>query len=40
MSELIEFKNVTKEYKTGDHVLKAANKLNFTIDDLVRGGIF
>lgn len=33
MSELIEFKNVTKEYKTGDHVLKAANKLNFTIDE-------
>ena len=33
MSELIEFKNVTKEYKTGDHVLKAANKLNFTINE-------
>lgn len=32
MSTLIEFKNVVKEYKNGDQVIKVANNLNFTID--------
>ena len=32
MTELIKFENVTKEYKTGDNILKAADNLNFTID--------
>lgn len=32
MSQLIKFENVTKEYRTGNNVLKAANKLSFTID--------
>lgn len=32
MSDFIEFQNVTKEYRSGDHVLKAANNLNFSID--------
>ncbi|WP_458405679.1 ABC transporter ATP-binding protein [Methanobrevibacter sp.] len=32
MNKLIEFKNVSKEYKTGALVVKAANQLNFTID--------
>ena len=32
MKRLITVKNVTKEYKTGNQVLKAANNLNFTID--------
>ncbi|MDR1721905.1 MAG: ABC transporter ATP-binding protein [Methanobrevibacter sp.] len=29
---IIEFKNVTKEYITGEHVLRAADNLNFTIE--------
>ena len=33
MSQIIEFKNVTKEYIIGTNVLKAANNLNFTIDE-------
>ena len=33
MSSIIEFKNVMKEYKSGDHVLKAMNNVNFTIDE-------
>ena len=32
MTTLIEVKNVFKEYRTGDQILKAANNLNFTID--------
>lgn len=32
MNKLIEFKNVSKEYKTGALVVKAANQLNFSID--------
>lgn len=32
MSQLIKFENVTKEYRTGNNVLKAADKLSFTID--------
>ncbi|MGN1363383.1 MAG: ABC transporter ATP-binding protein [Methanobrevibacter sp.] len=32
MTKIIEFKNVTKEYISGEHVLKAVNNLNFTID--------
>ena len=32
MTYFIEFQNVTKEYRSGDHVLKAANNLNFSID--------
>ena len=32
MDKVIEFKNVTKEYVNGEHVLNAVNKLNFTID--------
>ena len=33
MSTIIEFKNVNKEYKSGDHVLKAMDNVNFTIDE-------
>ena len=33
MSTIIEFKNVNKEYKTGDHILKAMNDVNFTINE-------
>ena len=33
MSTIIEFKNVNKEYKTGNHVLKAMDNVNFTIDE-------
>ena len=33
MSQFIEFKNVTKEYKTGETILKAADNLNFSIDE-------
>ena len=33
MSTIIEFKNVVKEYKTGDHILKAMDNVNFTIDE-------
>jgi len=32
LTKLIEFKNVTKEYHTGENILKAANNLNFTIN--------
>lgn len=32
MTEIIKFQDVTKEYITGDTVLKAADKLNFTIN--------
>ena len=32
MSTLIEFKDVVKEYKSGDHILKAMDNVNFTID--------
>ena len=33
MSTLIEFKDVVKEYKSGDHVLRAMDDVNFTIDE-------
>ena len=33
MSTIIEFKNVNKEYQTGDHILKAMNDVNFTINE-------
>ena len=33
MSTIIEFKNVNKEYKSGDHILKAMDDVNFTIDE-------
>ena len=33
MSSIIEFRNVNKEYKSGDHVLKAMDCVNFTIDE-------
>lgn len=33
MSTIIEFKNVDKIYKTGDHILKAMDDVNFTIDE-------
>ena len=33
MSAIIEFKNVNKEYKSGDHILKAMDDVNFTIDE-------
>ena len=33
MSTIIEFKNVVKEYKSGDHVLKAMDNVNLTIDE-------
>lgn len=33
MSTLIEFKDVVKEYKSGDHVLRAMDNVNFTIDE-------
>ena len=32
MSQLIKFENVTKEYITGNNILKAADNLSFTID--------
>ena len=32
MKSLIKLKNVTKEYKTGNQIVKAANNLNFTIN--------
>ena len=31
MSTIIEFKNVNKEYKSGNHILKAMDDVNFTI---------
>lgn len=33
MTRLIEFKNVNKEYKSGDYILKAMDNVNFTIDE-------
>ncbi|MCQ2970949.1 putative ABC transport system ATP-binding protein [Methanobrevibacter gottschalkii] len=33
MSTIIEFKNVCKEYKSGDHILKAMDNVNFTIGE-------
>ena len=33
MSTIIEFKNVNKIYKSGDHILKAMDNVNFTIDE-------
>ena len=33
MNTIIEFKNVVKEYRTGDHILKAMDDVNFTIDE-------
>ena len=33
MSTIIEFKNVVKEYKSGNHILKAMDDVNFTIDE-------
>lgn len=33
MSTIIKFKNVVKEYKSGDHVLRAMDNVNFTIDE-------
>ncbi len=33
MSHIIEFKNVDKVYKTGDHLLKAMDNVSFTIDE-------
>ena len=33
MSAIIEFKNVVKEYRSGDHILKAMDNVNFTIDE-------
>ena len=33
MTTIIEFKNVNKEYKSGDHVLKAMDNVNFSIDE-------
>jgi len=32
LSQLIKFENVTKEYITGNNILKAADNLSFTID--------
>ena len=33
MSTIIEFKNVVKEYKSGNHILKAMDDVNFTVDE-------
>ena len=33
MSTIIEFKNVNKEYRSGDHILKAMDNVNFTIEE-------
>ena len=33
MSTIIKFKNVEKIYKSGDHILKAMDNVNFTIDE-------
>ncbi|MBR6024966.1 MAG: ABC transporter ATP-binding protein [Methanobrevibacter sp.] len=33
MNTLIEFKDVVKEYRSGDHVLRAMDNVNFTIDE-------
>ncbi|MBR3112281.1 MAG: ABC transporter ATP-binding protein [Methanobrevibacter sp.] len=32
MDTIIEFKNVVKEYQSGDHILRAMDDVNFTID--------
>lgn len=32
MCALIEFKNINKLYKTGEHIQKAMDNVNFTID--------
>ena len=32
MNTLIEFKEVIKEYKSGDHILRAMDNVNFTIN--------
>ena len=33
MSTIIEFKNVNKEYQSGNHILKAMDNVNFTINE-------
>ena len=33
MSTIIEFKNVVKEYQSGNHILKAMDDVNFTVDE-------
>ena len=33
MSTIIEFKDVNKEYKSGNHILKAMDNVNFSIDE-------
>ena len=33
MSTIIEFKNVNKEYQSGNHILKAMDDVNFSIDE-------
>ncbi|MBE6499060.1 MAG: ABC transporter ATP-binding protein [Methanobrevibacter thaueri] len=33
MNTIVEFKNVIKEYKSGDHILRAMNNVNFTINE-------
>lgn len=33
MSSIIEFKNVVKEYTSGNHILKAMDDVSFTIDE-------
>lgn len=33
MTTIIEFKNVVKEYKSGDHILRAMDDVNFTIEE-------
>ena len=33
MNAIIEFKNVVKEYKSGNHVLRAMDNVNFTVDE-------
>lgn len=33
MDAIIKFQNVVKEYKSGDHTLKAMDNVNFTIDE-------
>ena len=33
MSEIIEFRNVDKIYKSGDHILKAMDNVSFKIDE-------
>lgn len=33
MSTIIEFKDVVKEYRAGDHVLRAMDNVNFTIEE-------